>query len=219
MATVNRIALAAVAAALAGPIGCDLFRPAVPEPPVIAPCSADVAIDLRDPDAVLETLAEAIAARDCGNGEQAYVQTFADSAADGIPFRATFADEVVEARQQAGLPVPVWDLKLERSFYGDFVRLYDTGYRLTWSQDSSRTDVVDLQTGEATIHRRYDVEQVEDNETQGPIAVGYADLSMRRITDSRWVIVQWSDRIDVRIGVAPADPGRRSLGEWRLETQ
>lgn len=219
MGPVNRILIALAAIAAVAAVGCDLFRPAVPEPPEVSLCEADILIDMSDPEAVLETMAAAVDARGCGNARQAYVRTLADSVSDGIPFRATFADEVIALRQQAGLPVPVWDLELERAFYDDFVELYDTGYRLTWSQDSSRTDLIDLQVGEAELHRRYDIEQVENDETQGPIAVGFTDLTMRRISDSRWVIVRWADRIDVRIGVAPSDPGRRSLGEWRLETQ
>lgn len=219
MGPVTRLLGLAIATGLLALAGCDLFRPAVPEPPEASPCAADILIDQRDPEAVLETMAEAIDARGCGNAEEAYVGTLADSTTDGVPFRATFADEVIALRQQAGLPIPVWNLELERAFYRDFVKLYDTGYRLTWSPDSARVDDINLQTGEASIHRRYDVEQVEDDETQGSIAVGYADLTMRRIGDDRWVIVQWADRIDVRIGPAPSDPGRRSIGEWRLETQ
>lgn len=218
MEPVNRTLAVVFAIALAALAGCDLFRPAVSPVPEVSPCSAQVQIDQRDPEAVLETMAEAVDAKGCGSASEAYFSTLADSVNDHVPFRATFADEVIALRDQAGQPVPVWNLEAERAFFAKFVKLYDTGYRLTWSQDSSRTDEINLQTGEATLHRRYDVEQVENDEIQGSIAVGYADLTMRRINDERWVIVLWADRVDVRIGAAPADPGRRSIGEWRLET-
>jgi hypothetical protein len=218
MEPVNRILALVFAIALGVLAGCNLFRPAVSPSPEVSPCSSQVQIDQRDPEAVLQTVAEAVDAKGCGSATEAYLSAFADSVNDHVAFHATFADEVIALRQQAGLPVPVWNLEAERAFLAKFVTLYDTGYRLTWSQDSSRTDDINLQTGEATLHRRYDIEQVENEETTGWIAAGYADLSMRRVDDERWVIVLWADRIDVRIGAAPADPGRRSIGAWRLET-
>lgn len=205
------------ALALVALAGCDTFRPQAAEPPIAPPCDADVAEDYSDPEGVLETIAEAIAAKDCGNGFQAYVAAFADSARDGVPFYALFADELVTLRIQAGLSVPVWNLPLERDFYRDFVRLYDEGYVMFWS-DTGEGD--DFPTpGEAILRRRYEVWAEEDGELLASIAVGYADISLRAVTETRWAIIRWADRIDPEVGVDPADPGQRSFGEWRLETQ
>ena len=197
--------------------GCDVFRPESAQPPIVAECNSDVAEDYSDPEGVLQTLADAIAAKDCGNALRAYVGAFADSAVDGVPYYATFADELVRLRSEAGLPVPVWNLSLERDFYGDFISQYQDEYLMEWTPTEQGDDFPT--PGEAILRRKYEIWAVENGETQSSIAVGYANITLRAVTDTRWAIVQWADLIDPTIGVDPADPGKRSLGEWRLETR
>jgi hypothetical protein len=198
-------------------VGCDAFRPETPNPPIAPLCDAEVALEYGDPDGVLLTLAQAIEAKDCGNGLQAYVGAFADSATDGYPFYATFAPELIAARIQAGQTIPVWNLDAERGFYEDFARLYDQDYLVEFTT----TDVTDVfpTPGEAILHRRYQVTALEDGEEQGSVAVGYVRLTLRAVSDTRWAIVEWADEIDPEVGVDPVDPGQRSIGEWRLETR
>lgn len=197
--------------------GCDTFRPETAQPPIAPRCDAEVSEDYSDPDGVLQTIADAIAAKDCGNGMTAYAGAFADSSVDQVPFYALFAPELVLLRQQAGLGVPVWNRTLERGFYRRFVSQYPDGYLMEWTPSGEGDDFPT--PGEAILRRRYQVWSVVEGEIQSSIAVGYADLTLRSVTDTRWAIVQWADRIDPAVGVDPADPGLRSMGEWRLATQ
>jgi len=199
-----------LAAALAGG-GCDLFRPADPEPPggsVIIP-------DYSSPETTLESLALALADKARTNGTSVYVGAFAESTSAATPaYHHFFSPEDAASWIVLGREVPVWNLNLEQNFYIKFVTLRGEDYRLIWIPDDLNPD--DIRETQATIHRYYtiDTEDLDGNLT-GALARGFADLTFLRGTDGNWRITRWEDRVD-----PSADPGAEevTLGRRRLNT-
>jgi len=142
--------------------GCrGLFSPATPQAPT-STGGTTIALNYTSPEDALATLAAGIAAKGHGNGQEAYIKTFADVAVDGVAFSATFDPEVARRHEQSGREVPVWDLALERNFYRFFVELRSESYLLRWTTNEVRgNDIIGAE--EATLYRKYQVFLVGEN--------------------------------------------------------
>lgn len=205
---------------LTGVSGCiDWFRPARPEPPITQGSVVDVTLDFGDPEAVLATLAAAVAAKGGGNGAFAYRSAYADSATDGSKFTCEFATEVVIERTNAGETIPAWTRERESLFYTYLLSLGTGEFVLEWRTYEGAP--IDDVTGadDRTLYRQYDVFTVsEDGVTETNIAHGRADLYFHRVQQNEWAIVRWTDHVDPQAGPDPEDPGLRSFSRLRIDS-
>jgi hypothetical protein len=217
MTPVRQAALAlAVLALAAAAAGCvNPFTPATPEPP----SGQGVVEDFATPDGVLTTMEAAIADRG-PSGRSAYYDALADStdpsrsAFYAFHFPPVIDDWRLNAHRD---PPPVWDIRLEKLFYDYLINIRPTfTYRFSFSPDNTTSPKDDKGPDDALLHRYYLL-----HATSGPIeqdlAVGYADLYLRRF-NGRWYLVRWEDRVDPAYGVNPSDPDNRSMGWRRLDS-
>lgn len=190
--------------------GCDLFKPAAPEPP-----AGDVLIgDYSDPEATLETIADAIAAKGQLDGLNVYLQGFLDPATDGRSFSAEFDPATVSEYQGQGGTVPAWGRSEESNFYVRVSSLDNDRRLLTWSESQLLGNPSEPPTDSVVVlNRRYELFRVTPQNSLVHIAYGHAILRIVRI-GPRWAIQRWTDRED------PAPPGDvPSYGMLRLQNQ
>jgi len=200
--------LALVLAWAATTVGCDLFKPAEPEPPA----GETIAGNYSTVDSTLDTMALAIRAKAQLDGENAYLRALADPTLDGRSFEAEF-DPATVARYLAasGTDVPnPWRRDSESLFYQGFARSnQNDAHDMRWA-DGDQTDPPPA-ADSAIVFRKYFVNGKSSTTSQVyPIAVGQAEMHFVR--NSRgWIMVRWIDRED------PAPPaGSDSYGMLRL---
>lgn len=193
--------------------GCDLFKPADPEPP-----SGSVVIPVyTSPSRVLVTVAQALEDKARSNGQSAYVGSFADSAADGVGFHAFFDPLTVVRMAGQGVVAPDdWDLDDEDPFYSRFVTLgavpASSQYLVQWAIDP--TPGSDDSTADAaTLHREYTVFAIQGTDAV-TIARGLVTLTFARVSTNRWAITRWQDR---EAPGANIGTGEVCFGQRRLE--
>jgi hypothetical protein len=195
--------------------GCDLFRPATPEPP----SGGGIIPNYSSPSFTLQTIARAVEDKAVTNGQSVYIDAFADSSAgDGVGYHA-FLDPVTEARMRASnITIPEdWDHGLEDTFYGKFVRRpqvpSQAKYIFQWTIDQTQGND-DSTATEATLHREYRVLAAVSETDVGTIAHGFVTMRFFKVTASRWAITRWQDREP-----SDYDPARGevSMGERRVE--
>lgn len=217
----RRLALLALAwCVMTGAVfgGCKgLFTPAIPEPPSGRP----IVPDYRTPEATLNTMRQAIAAKALGSS--AWLGAFRDSTRpEDTPAYHQVFDAVdldfFEGGCQCAAPSD-WRASHEQNFYATFlnVRPGDDYAALFEPWDENPDDVPGDDT--AVLHRRYTVlATAPDGNSTLVIAVGYADLTFTRVSADRWLITRWVDHLDPDVGVNPTDPYQLSLGRQRLES-
>jgi len=192
-----------------GGVGCDLFRPANPEPPL----EGSIPAGYGDPDQTLNMIALAIQDKARTNGSSVYIGAFAESTAATTPaYHHFFWPSDIDNCASCGGVAPDWGIALERDFYNKFVNLRGDEYQMTWVADDTRPD--DIRETRAEIHRHYEITtQTTDGMITGALAKGFADLVLVKGVDGNWRITIWDDRID-----PSADPGAEevSLGRRRL---
>jgi hypothetical protein len=200
-----RIRLFAAALLLAG---CNYFRPAQPEiPSNVAP---SVPTDYSTPDATLQTLKLAIEDKSTTTGQTAYMGAFANPAADGQGFTATF-DPLTVARFNP-TPDTNWSFDREQLFYSNLSRVDgDFKFLFSWGDFLGDRDVIEPTT--ATLYKSYILEATQ-NEGASYVheARGNAEIHMVLI-GNKWKIVQWIDSEDPH---ADINAGQRSFGFLRL---
>lgn len=194
--------------ALAG-AGCDLFRPADPEPPD----ERSIIPDYATVEQTLDMIALAIRDKARSNGSAVYIGAFAESTTASTPaYHHFFWPTDVDECASCGGVAPDWGLALERDFYNKLVNLRGDEYQLSWVPDDTRPD--DERETRAEIHRHYEITtETSDGTVTGALARGFADLVMVKGVDGNWRIMIWNDRVD-----PDADPGAEevSLGRRRL---
>lgn len=200
----GRAASALLIAALAA--GCDLFKPAEPEPP-----DGDVILgNYTTVDSTLDTMARAVRAKGQLDGQNAYLRGLADPALDvGRTFVAEF-DAATLSGFQGSVPNP-WGRNEESSFYSNFAG--DDGllaHDMEWG-DGDRSDPVPTDST-ATVIRSYRVLRLNATNSITTLATGYADMDFVR-TPRGWVMVRWVDREN------STGPTRSSYGALRLNNQ
>ncbi len=195
--------LCGLAPLLAG--GCNLFRPADPEPPA----GGDVFIpDYSDPARVLTTLARALELK----SEQA---AYADGLADSIysadqPFSARH-DPADIAEVPPGTPIPSrWDKNRERVFYSRVVVQRDTTLFMLFQFTPGLTD--SLGANQQVLYRTYTM--FVGAAAGDTIARGRADLRFVKLAGQGWRLLHWVDRRD-----PSTNPNLRTFGWLRLVTQ
>lgn len=213
--TFPRLAALTLAAALLA-AGCtNPFSPADPE----APTAGGVVSNFSSPDKVLDTIAEAISAE--AGGAVAYGDALADSTTGSTPFGFYAVPDPLALttwRQSSGRdPYDVGDVRHEKLFFADLLTVLDSfDYTFVFAEDTnSPNDDIDLSNGTALLHRYY-ILQATKGSIEEIIAVGYADLYLRKY-NGRWWLVRWDDRIDPTIGVNPVNLYNRSMGWRRLD--
>ncbi|MFN8589331.1 MAG: hypothetical protein U0704_16185 [Candidatus Eisenbacteria bacterium] len=211
-----RTRLAAIAAAALLAAGCvNPFEPAKPE----APTGISVVPNFTSPEKLLDTIQDAISAE--ADGALAYGDALADSVSESTPFGFYATPDPLALstwRQGSGRdPYDVGDVRHERLFFSDLLTVLDSfDYVFQWVDDpDSPLPSTDLVNGTALFHRYY-VLVASSGSIQETIAIGYADLYMRK-HNGRWWLVRWDDRIDPTIGVNPANLNNRSMGWRRLD--
>ena len=207
------LALGLVAGACVHP-----FKPADPEPPD----ASGVVEDFSTYEAVLQTIALAIQNRSV-NGVNAYAHAFAESTAAGErAFRAFYDQGVRDAwqRDNEGFPAPEpWDLGRERNVHST-ISGHAPSYTYAWSwQRDDFSPNPDFPVGADTglVHQKYVLIAIPTDGNPRTIAIGYAALSFQ-FKEGRWSIFRWVDRVDLNVGVNPADPDQRTMSWWRLES-
>ncbi len=214
--TPRALACAAFATLLLLASGCvNPFAPEKPQPPD----SGGVIPDFSTPEKVLTTIEEAISAE--ASGTLAYSDALADSTSSATPFGFYAVPDPLALttwRQSSGRdPYDVGDVRHEKLFFADLLTVLDSfDYTFVFAEDpSSPNDDVDLTNGTALMHRFY-VLQASSGSIEENIAIGYADLTLKK-HNGRWWLVRWDDRIDPTIGVNPANLYNRSMGWRRLD--
>jgi hypothetical protein len=203
--------LAVLGLLLAGLAGCDLFKPATPEPPDKG--GPPVPANYSAPDSVLETIRLAIEAKGGANAGDAYINAFADSTptgTDGHFFRAFVSNDIL-------LTFPPdrrvdWTFYKEQFFYAHLIAISNDPYKATWSPDDLHAD--EIGTDLTILHRKYRIETVPKGGAQPiVIAAGYADLYFYPVPTAvnEWVIGRWDDRVDPE-----EDPLHQTYGQRRL---
>jgi hypothetical protein len=191
--------------------GCHgLFTPVTPERPTSAP----VIPNYRRPDLTLQTMIEAIQAKD--QGADAWVGAIADSSApaDGPGFHLIIdPDDLLVCN--CDNPTN-WRRTDERQFYLEFMNLsVSAAYVAIFDSVDATPDPQPTDT-QALLYRRYQVLATEEDGNTSIIAVGYADLTFTKISTDRWLITRWVDHVDPLVGANPIDPEQRTLGRRRL---
>lgn len=203
------LALGLVAVPLAG---CNLFKPASPEP---GGSTTTLLADYTSPDSCLRYMQIGIERKD-NVGQTAYIGALADTTQDGVGFHAFFDLAVWNTyKATGGNPPADWDLQHEREqFFPAFIVLFSDSYEMNWLPDIGHP-VDDRGEDSQILHRRYMVRVLHPS-TVDTIAVGYADLYFAKISASRWALTRWEDRVDPTVGVQPADPLQQTFGSRRL---
>lgn len=208
------LALALVAGACANP-----FKPADPEDP--SSSGPPVVEDFRTPEALLETIVQAIQNRS-SNGANAYLRAFAESTVAGDRAYRSFYDGAVKSNWQSATqltaPEP-WDVTLERNLHTQLSGIRPTYlYQFVWLPDPlSPQDDDPAASDTVQYHRKYTLFAAPENGNPEIIAIGFADLSMQK-KEGRWSITRWHDRVDPNVGVNPAATDQRTMSWWRLES-
>jgi hypothetical protein len=165
--------------------GCDLFRPATPDPPAggngFVPNYSSV-------EAALATLSRAIELR---NRQDAYMDGFAHSSTDpNLSYRA-LTDPADIAELPAGTQIPdPWDYDLERTFYSHIVQVpIDTVFFMRL--EKTLTDSLGLD--QSRVHRFYTL--YSGFATGDTAARGIADIRFIRV-GQEWRVLLWIDRRD-----------------------
>jgi hypothetical protein len=206
--------LALVLGACANP-----FKPAIPEDPTGA--GTPVIEDFRTPEALLQTVAEAIQSRG-SNGATAYLRAFAESTVAGDRAYRGFYDGAVKANWQSATqltaPEP-WDVSLERNVHTQLSGIRPTfEYSFRWDPDpDSPSDDDPAVSDTVQYHRKYRLFAAPTDGNPETIAIGFVDVSMQK-KDGRWSIYRWHDRVDPDVGVNPASTDERTMSWWRLES-
>lgn len=199
--------------------GCtNPFEPAKPP----AALSGGVVEDYSTPAKLLQTIADAMAAK--SNGASAYIDAFADSAGSGdlYGFHAFHDQAVINLYNQTpGHSAPAdWNKTLERQFFSYFMGAEHPtfSFALVWDKDPDQpNDVPDDGSGTTLLHRRYALEAALNN-VQETIIIGRCDLYLYK-NGPRWFIYRWQDRVEPSVGPTPAvNKDELSWGERRLES-
>lgn len=216
---VRAAALALAIALLAVSSGCtNPFKPGTPE----APSGQMPVENFTTPEKLLTTIESAISAE--GDGAQAYGDALADSTTGDTPFGFyAVADPGVLINWRAGSlgrePFDPGDIRHERLFYSNYLItvLESFDYAFVWDTDThSPNDDIGADT--ALLHRRYLLQATSlDGSIEKLIAVGYADLTLKK-HNGRWWLARWEDRVDPTIGITPADLFNRTMGWRRLDS-
>ena len=117
----------------------------------------------------------------------------------------------------AGDPYEPGDTRHERLFFSELMGVLESfEYQFAWGTDTgSERDEIGAET--ALLHRYYQLTATSpDGLLFEDIAIGYADLTMRKY-NGRWWLVRWDDRIDPTIGVNPSNTYNRTMGARRLD--
>ena len=189
--------------------GCKgLFTPAIPEPPSGAP----IVNHYETVDSTLATMALAIGAKD--QGRTAWLNAF-----DQNDYHQEFDDRDLAAFKsacQCAGPED-WTFPQEQIFYQDFISVRPEEYTAVFSPLDWNPDPQAGST-ETLVHRGYKVVAHSPNGTDSLIiATGTADLTFH-LTDGKWLIKHWADRLDSTVGVNPTDTWQLSFGRRRLES-
>lgn len=200
---------AALWVALAG-AGCDLFRPADPEPPL----AGAIIPDYSSLDQTLDMIALAIRDKARTNGSAVYIGAFAESTSATTPaYHQFFWPSDIDNCASCGGVAPDWGFALERDFYNKLVNLRGDEYQLSWLPDD--THPPDVRETRAAISMHYEITtETGDGTVTGALARGFADLVLVKGVDGNWRITIWNDRIDPDAdpGVEEVSLGRRRLG-------
>jgi hypothetical protein len=193
--------------------GCSMFEPARAEPPVN---SNSIREDFSSPDATLETISRAFAAKT--SGATTYLDCLANT--EALSYTAVFDAAVLQA--YPGSPPSEWTASYELAFYNHFIEKRISG------RDSVSFDSIAAQPDPdpdpnhpdlLVINRHYEAwDIVTEGEaiTHTRQAIGNATLTFVRIS-SRWLILTWTDKVDPDIGVNPVETGDRTFSWRRLE--
>lgn len=206
------LALPLLAGACANP-----FKPADPEPASGVP----VIEDFRTPEALLETMAQAIQNRG-PNGASAYLRCYAESTVAGDRAYRGFYDGAVKTNWQTAtnLPAPEpWDVTLERNVHTELSGIRTTSeYLWTWGRDPfAQQDDDPAAADTVQYHRKYTLFAAPPDGNAEIICIGYVDFSMQKKA-GRWSIYRWNDRVDPDVGVNPAATDQRTMSWRRLES-
>jgi len=138
--------------------GCDYFKAAQPEAPILGGFTPSYV----SPEATLQTVADALADKARTVGLTAYVDAFADSTSASTPaFHQFFWSTDAAAWEAAGHTVPDWTIKEEKNFYIKFVNLQPQAYELEWLPDQDLPDDP-LSADVAHWHRHYLVRTLDE---------------------------------------------------------
>ena len=171
------LALAAACAGCTNP-----FQPAQPQ----IPSATAVVENFTEPDSVLRTMADALAAR--SGGQNAYSDALADSISLSTSAFYAFYDPTVADAWKATShrdPTSPWSNRLEGLLFAWLVTLRnpDWIYTLQWLPDqTSPRDQIDESAGTALLHRHYTLAAGQAGTAPSILAVGYADLSFVRVS-------------------------------------
>jgi hypothetical protein len=208
---------------LALPLACvNPFEPAEPE---IGAGGITVPEDFSTPEDLLATIELAISAK--ANGTSAYLHAMAESTRVGdLAFRAYYDPEVKRNFETTGPAPEPWDLDYERAFPGNLAsRRPQDSYTFQIIRDDSTFPLDDFPSnGSDTglVHRRYLLRAKSPNsgdDTSGEIiAIGFADLSLRRDSNGRWAIFRWMDHVDPAVTANPAAFEQRCWSYRRLQS-
>ncbi len=197
--------------------GCNLFRPAVPEPPTLPP----IIPNYRSPEKTLATMAVALAAK--AQGSQVWLGAFGDSAAAGVPGFHQFFDPADVAVYQGSCQCTApsdWNLGQEQSFYLALLNVRPSdSYAARFDSVAAQPDPPPNDDTHVLLHRYYHVIATSpDGNSSLVIAIGYADLYFTKDSGERWLITRWDDHVDPAVTANPVDPYQLSLGRRRLES-
>jgi hypothetical protein len=214
-----RLSIASVCLALSlMPLaGCNLFRPEAPEPPGLGGGTTTIPKDYSAPDQTLQTMANAMALKNQGNGGDAWIGAFADPGTDSRTATFGFDPTVLAANNTSD---PGWDLVHERKFYGDMSLVRTQRYFMSWSAwEPGGDDKYDAAADTAHLERIYKIYILDaNNNTSGaPIAIGVAKLSFMKTTTLQWVIFRWMDFVDTK-DADPNDHDQLSFSQRRLDS-
>jgi hypothetical protein len=207
------LTLVALIAALPA-LGCiNLFRPAEPQPPVGTGGGDQLVVDYSNPASTLQTLANAFEFRTTTAAVNAYMGAFSNPTTDPVPFVVEFDAQVL-----AGRTPPVWDRDRERLFYQTLFELDSHSYVFRWgTYPDAPIDNIDEAGGQATLYRSYELD-ADAEEGAVRLAIGHADLDLRKLPNGSWVITRWGDLVDPQYGPDPSDVGNRSFSRLRLDS-
>ena len=208
---------------LALPLACvNPFKPAEPE---LGAGGINVPEDFSTPEDLFATMELAIAAK--ANGTSAYLHAMAESTQVGdLAFRAYYDPEVKRNFETTGPAPEPWDLDYERAFPGNLAsRRPQDSFTFQIRRDDSAFPLDDFPSnGSDTglVHRRYVLRAKPPNsgdDTSGEIiAIGFADLSLRKDSNGRWAIFRWMDHVDEGVTANPAALEQRCWSYRRLQS-
>ena len=208
---------------LALPLACvNPFKPAEPE---LGAGGITVPEDFSTPEDLLTTIELAISAKT--NGISAYLNALADSTRVGdLAFRAYYDPEVKRNFETLDPAPEPWNLDYERAFPGNLAsRRPQDSFDFRFIVDNNEFELDKFPAnGSDTglVHRRYLLRAKSPNssdDTSGEIiAIGFADLSLRKDSNSRWAIFRWVDHVDPAVTATPAAGEQRCWSYRRLQS-